>query len=184
MVRPWLTAESGRLTRRYVVVPTRGQSHALKQRCLAEGVALLGVEFLSPGLARQKWLALARPAQPAPGHELLLLGLLQLAGYQEESTEITPGFGKFRLKSQECSIGLGRFFPPAFTIQSMSILEELCWICCHSPSSVSPMSSSMASQRFSACRSMTIGFGPKKSFKSMILSVRESSDTSACGQYG
>ena len=75
MVRPWLTAESGRLARRYVVVPTRGQSHALKQRCLAEGVALLGVEFLSPGLARQKWLALARPAQPALGHELLLLGL-------------------------------------------------------------------------------------------------------------
>jgi hypothetical protein len=32
----------------------------------------------------------------------------------------------------------------------------------------------MASQRFSACKSMTIGFGPKKSFKSMIVSVRES----------
>lgn len=75
VVRPWLTAAPGRLARRYVVVPTRGQSHALKQRCLVEGVALLGVEFLSPGLARQKWLALARPAPPALGHELLLLGL-------------------------------------------------------------------------------------------------------------
>jgi len=75
VVRPWLAAAPGRLMRRYVVVPTRGQSHALKQRCLAEGVALLGVEFLSPGLARQKWLALARPAQPALGRELLLLGL-------------------------------------------------------------------------------------------------------------
>ena len=75
VVRPWLAAKSGRLARRYVVVPTRGQSHALKQRCLAEDVALLGVEFLSPGLARQKWLALAPPAQPALGHELLLFGL-------------------------------------------------------------------------------------------------------------
>ncbi|MDD2764532.1 MAG: PD-(D/E)XK nuclease family protein [Opitutaceae bacterium] len=75
VVRPWLTAPPGQLTRRYVVVPTRGQSHALKQRCLVEGVPLLGVEFLTPGLARQKWLALARPDPPALGRELLLLGL-------------------------------------------------------------------------------------------------------------
>lgn len=75
VVRPWLAAVPGRLARRYVVVPTRGQSHALKQRCLTEGVPLFGVEFLSPGLARQKWLALAQPATPALGRELLLLGL-------------------------------------------------------------------------------------------------------------
>ena len=91
MVRPWLAAAPGRLTRRYVVVPTRGQSHALKQRCLAEGVALLGVEFLSPGLARQKWLALARPAQPALGRELLLLGLRAiLARRLARLADVTP----------------------------------------------------------------------------------------------
>jgi hypothetical protein len=31
---------------------------------------------------------------------------------------------------------------------------------------------------------MTIGFGPKKSFKSILLSVRESPDSFACRQYG
>ncbi len=78
VIRPWLEAGRGRLERSHVVVPTRGQAHALKQRCLVENVALLGVEFLSPGLARQKWLALAAPAQPALGRELLLLGLRAL----------------------------------------------------------------------------------------------------------
>jgi hypothetical protein len=54
VVRPWLEAARGRLERAVVVAPTRGQTQALKQRCLDEGVALLGVEFLTPSLARRK----------------------------------------------------------------------------------------------------------------------------------
>ena len=54
IVRPWLLAGRGTLERSIVVAPTRGQTQALKQRCVSEGVALLGVEFLTPGLARKK----------------------------------------------------------------------------------------------------------------------------------
>ena len=63
-VRPWLEAPAT-LRRDHVLVPTRGQAHALKLRCVREGVPLLGVEFLTPGLARQKWRALVAPARPA-----------------------------------------------------------------------------------------------------------------------
>lgn len=75
MIRPWLEAGAGRLERAHVIVPTRGQAQALKQRCLREGVALLGVEFLTPGLARQKWAGLAARGAPTMGRELLLFGL-------------------------------------------------------------------------------------------------------------
>jgi PD-(D/E)XK nuclease superfamily len=78
VIRPWLQDGHGRLERSCVVVPTRGQAHALKQRCLVEGVPLLGVEFLTPGLARKKWLAAAGTGQPVLGRELLLLGLRAL----------------------------------------------------------------------------------------------------------
>ena len=54
VVRPWLEAGRGALGRSLVVAPTRGHTQALKQRCLAEGVAVLGVEFLTPALARRK----------------------------------------------------------------------------------------------------------------------------------
>ncbi|MBI4624282.1 MAG: PD-(D/E)XK nuclease family protein [Verrucomicrobia bacterium] len=77
-VRPWLEARRGRLERAFVIVATRGQAHGLKQRCLEERVPLLGVEFLTPGLARKKWLALARAPVTAMGRELLLLGLRTL----------------------------------------------------------------------------------------------------------
>jgi len=79
VLRPWLEAGRGRLERTYVIVATRGQAQALKQRCLTEGLPLLGVEFLTPGLARQKWRAhdqdAGRPVVPVMGRELLLLGL-------------------------------------------------------------------------------------------------------------
>ncbi len=78
VVRPWLEAGRGRLKRGYVVVPTRGQAHGWKQRCLSEELPLLGVEFLPPGLARQKWRALAPEPRPVLGRELLLLGLRTL----------------------------------------------------------------------------------------------------------
>ena len=54
IIRPWLESGRGRLERSIVVAPTRGQTQALKQRCVDEGVSLLGVEFLTPGLARRK----------------------------------------------------------------------------------------------------------------------------------
>ena len=83
VIRPWLEQGQGRLGRRYVVVATRGQAHGLKQRCMTEGIPLLGVEFLTPGLARQKWRPVigierapeGEPMRPAIGRELLLLGL-------------------------------------------------------------------------------------------------------------
>jgi len=82
VIRPWFERGSGRLERALVVVPTRGQAHALKQRCAIESVPLIGVEFLTPGLARKKWLALrgqgAGAAAPALGREFLLLGLRAL----------------------------------------------------------------------------------------------------------
>ena len=78
VARPWLEAGRGRLRRGYVVVPTRGQAHGWKQRCLTENLPLLGVEFLAPGLARQKWRALATDPRPVLGRELLLLGLRTL----------------------------------------------------------------------------------------------------------
>ncbi len=78
VIRPWLLAGRGDLGRSYVIVPTRGQAHAFKQRCLRENLALLGIEFLTPGLAHQKWRALAATTAPAMGRELLLLGLRTL----------------------------------------------------------------------------------------------------------
>lgn len=90
-IRPWLEESCTRLTRSYVVVPTRGQAQGLKQRCVAENLPLLGVEFLSPGLARQKWLPLAGPA-PVLGRELLLFELrvaiaLRLAVLPEDDAQ-------------------------------------------------------------------------------------------------
>ena len=37
IVRPWLTVPAT-LRRDFVVVPTRGQAHALKLRCVREGI--------------------------------------------------------------------------------------------------------------------------------------------------
>lgn len=78
VVKPWLEAGRGRLHRGHVIVPTRGQAHGWKQRCLTENIPLLGVEFLAPGLARQKWRALQAGTRPVLGRELLLLGLRTL----------------------------------------------------------------------------------------------------------
>ncbi len=94
MVRPWLESGRGRLQRAHVIVPTRGQAHGLKQRCLEERVPLLGVEFLTPGLARKKWLALGdQPEAPRPaiGRELLLLGLRTLISRRLEPLAVGDG---------------------------------------------------------------------------------------------
>ncbi len=70
VVRPWLEEGKGTLARSLVVAPTRGQTQALKQRCLDEGVRLLGVEFLTPSLARKKR---RPPTGLGKGLQLLLL---------------------------------------------------------------------------------------------------------------
>jgi PD-(D/E)XK nuclease superfamily len=114
LVRPWLEAGRGVLRRSWVVVPTRGQAHALKQRCLIENVPLLGVEFLTPGLARKKWLvpgaAGGSPLLPCPalGRELLLLGLRVLI--EKKLTPLTPadatwGFWKSLQSDPERALG-------------------------------------------------------------------------------
>lgn len=89
VIRPWLEAGRGRLERTYVIVPSRGQAHGLKQRCLVENVALLGVEFLTPGLARKKWNAAQSDALPTMGRELLLLGLRTLI--ERRLRAVAPG---------------------------------------------------------------------------------------------
>ena len=85
VIRPWLEAGRGRLVRSHIIVPTRGQAHAFKQRCIIDNLSLVGAEFLTPGLARQKWRALGSGSgadqvepRPAMGRELLLLGLRAL----------------------------------------------------------------------------------------------------------
>jgi hypothetical protein len=77
VVRPWLAAPA-QLRRDYVIVPSRGQAHALKLRCVREGVPLLGVEFLTAGLARRKLESIAASVHRALGRELLLLNLRAL----------------------------------------------------------------------------------------------------------
>jgi hypothetical protein len=86
-IRPWLEGGHGRLTRSYVVVPTRGQAQGLKQRCVVENLALLGVEFLTPGLARRKWIALVEET-PVLGRELLLFELRVAIARRLQSLEL------------------------------------------------------------------------------------------------
>lgn len=103
---PWLKATHTKLTRSFVVVPTRGQAQGLKQRCVIENLPLLGVEFLSPGLARQKWLPLVG-GKPVLGRELLLFELrvaiakrLQLL----EPNATGRGLLKSLLSDAECAL--------------------------------------------------------------------------------
>ncbi len=78
-VRPWVESGLGKLEQSYIVVATRGQAQGLKQRFVEDGVPLLGVEFLTPGLARRKGIAgRSAASRPAMGRELLLFGLRRL----------------------------------------------------------------------------------------------------------
>lgn len=86
-IRPWLEAAAGRVERSYVIVATRGQAHGLKQRCLTDGLPLLGVEFLTPGLARRKWAATDPTDKPAIARELLLLQLQTIVTRRLNRTE-------------------------------------------------------------------------------------------------
>ena len=101
VIRPWLAGGRGRLVRSHIIVPTRGQAHAIKQRCIGENLPLVGAEFLTPGLARQKWRALGSGSnvdrvepRPAMGRELLLLGLRALVARRLEPLEpASPEWG-------------------------------------------------------------------------------------------
>jgi hypothetical protein len=84
VVRPWLEEGHGTLGRSLVVAPTRGHTQALKQRCLAEGVRLLGVEFLTPSLARKK-------RRPAAGLGRSLQLLLLRARIAARADALAPG---------------------------------------------------------------------------------------------
>jgi len=113
---PWLRAGAGTLQRRYVVVATRGQALALKQRCLEENLPLLGVEFLTPGLARRLWRGLAAgdpgagPARPVMGRELLLIGLrAQLARRLEPLEAGSPGWGFWQSLASDAERALDDF---------------------------------------------------------------------------
>ncbi len=105
VVRPWLEAGGGRLERSFLVAPTRGQTQALKQRCVVEDVPLLGVEFLTPGLARRKRL----PGAPLPRS----LQVLVLRGEIEERLKLLgpddPGRGLWKSLASDLEAALGDF---------------------------------------------------------------------------
>ena len=120
VMRPWIEAGRNRLERAYILVPTRGQAQGWKQRCLDENIPLLGVEFLTPGLARRKWRAAAlsdppsagrEPAlRPAMGRELLLLGLHQaIARRQAALTPVDDGWGYWQSLSSDAERALDDF---------------------------------------------------------------------------
>lgn len=105
VVRPWLEAGAGRLERAFLVAPTRGQTQALKQRCVVENLPLLGVEFLTPGLARRKRL----PGVPlAPSLQALVLRAeiedrLRLLGPDD------PARGLWKSLASDLAAALGDF---------------------------------------------------------------------------
>ncbi len=104
-MRPWLEEGAGSLRRSLVVAATRGQTQALKQRCVDEGVALLGVEFLTPGLARRK-----RGGPPGIGRslqELVLRNLIEarLAALPAED----PARGLWKSLSSDLEAALSDF---------------------------------------------------------------------------
>ncbi|MDF9832012.1 hypothetical protein M2103_000216 [Ereboglobus sp. PH5-5] len=118
VVTPWLAADGHArgLVRSHVVVPTRGQAHAFKQRCLELGISLFGVELLTPGLARARWLARMEPGRfrPALGREFLLFGLREIIGRRLEPLdpareEDRPEWGFLKSLQSDCERALGDF---------------------------------------------------------------------------
>ncbi|MFH1497960.1 MAG: PD-(D/E)XK nuclease family protein [Verrucomicrobiota bacterium] len=142
VVRPWLESGRGRLQRAHVIVPTRGQAHGFKQRCIEEGIPLLGVEFLTPGLARKKWLALGdRPEAPLPaiGRELLLLGLRTLVTRRLAGLSVDdPGRGLWKSLQSDPERALddfddllkGGFTPADFPLEPLRgiFVELAAWV--------------------------------------------------------
>lgn len=118
VVEPWLRPNGGArgLVRSYVVVPTRGQAHALKQRCLTLGIPLLGVELLTPGLARSRWMSHMPPGRfgPALGREFLLFGLREIVARRLAPLDPANGdektkWGLLKSLQSDCERALGDF---------------------------------------------------------------------------
>ena len=119
VVRPWLAV--GGLQRSHIVVPTRGQAHAFKQQCIESKIPLLGVELLTPGLARARWLAhmetsaaKAAGLRPALGREFLLFGLREivarrLAPLNPANVAERPAWGLLKSLQSDCERALGDF---------------------------------------------------------------------------
>jgi hypothetical protein len=105
VVRPWLEASRGSLGRSILVAPTRGQTQALKQRCLEENVPVLGVEFLTPGLARRKRGA---PEELAKGLQLLVLRS-KIEARLEALAEDDPSRGTWRSLASDLEVALQDF---------------------------------------------------------------------------
>jgi hypothetical protein len=105
VVRPWLEAGRGTLERAIVVAPTRGHTQSLKQRCLEEGVALLGVEFLTPALARRK-----RGVHAGLGKSLQLLVLRsRIAAHLARLAPEDPARGLWRSLESDLETALADF---------------------------------------------------------------------------
>ncbi len=105
VVRPWLEGRRGALERSVVVAPTRGHTQALKQRCLGEGVAVLGVEFLTPGLARKK-----RTGAGGLGRTLQLLVLRsRIAAHVAPLAPDDPARGLWRSLESDLEAALADF---------------------------------------------------------------------------
>ncbi|HVU15711.1 MAG TPA: PD-(D/E)XK nuclease family protein [Candidatus Didemnitutus sp.] len=96
VIAPWLR-EPASLRRDLVVVPTRGQAHWLKRRCVREGIPLLGVEFLTPGLLRRKLHTLMAdlpPAMPVEWIRLHLQAIIAESLARRDRSDPTWGFWK------------------------------------------------------------------------------------------
>ncbi len=139
VLRPWLLEGRGRLARRLVIVPTRGQALAWKQRCVRDGLALLGVEFITPGLARRKWRQMLTGARPVLGKECLLLGLRGIiADRLEAMTPDDPAHGYWQSLRSDPERALEAFddllkagfdagsFPRAVPAQAFGALRD--WV--------------------------------------------------------
>jgi len=76
VVKPWL-ANSGRVNIGTVVVPTRGQARALRSRMANEGIATVGIRFVTPGLIRTMVIGEPMTGREFPDRAVLEFGLKQ-----------------------------------------------------------------------------------------------------------
>ena len=123
-VRPWLESGRGTLSHRLVVVPTRGQALGWKQLCVRRGLPLLGVEFLTPGLARRKWLSQATGSRPVLGKEFLLLGLRGLVAERLEAAEARVAAGAPPAPAESVAIWRSLRSDPERALQALDDLLQ------------------------------------------------------------
>ena len=76
VVKPWLTG-GDRVNTGTVVVPTRGQARAMRSRMATEGVATVGIRFVTPGLIRTLLRGDRMAGWELPDRAILEFGLKQ-----------------------------------------------------------------------------------------------------------